>query len=124
MNRAQKILESYSALLGTTGAGGRNLATGIGMTMAAPSTLAALHRMRSKEHDKVRQAGMGKKLDVAKKAATQATKRVLVNPLSKKRRDEYTQAHKELSSTIKTGKEKFGQMVQKAGPAAKVEITR
>lgn len=108
MTRAQEILHLYEVGVGT--------AAGVvraGITAA---------RFKQKWDDKVRQAGLGDKLDSARKNRKQTLKKRLANPFSGKRKQAHLQAKKKVSLVKDAGLKKLNKMQKGASNVGRSEM--
>ena len=81
-------------------------------------------RMKQKLDDRVRQAGMGDKLDKARKEKSAALKQRLKNPLSKKHREAHVAAKDKVADVKDAGHEKFKKMMKSASGAGSSEVNQ
>jgi hypothetical protein len=109
MSRAQEIIHICEVGIGTVAGVVRG-----GVTAA---------RFKQKWDDKVRQAGMGDKLDKAKVEKRKALKKRLINPLSKTRKQAHIRAADKVADVKDAGQEKFKKMFHSASGAARGEVT-
>lgn len=110
MSRAGGILQLYEVSLGTVA----------GVTRGAITAA----RFKQKMDDKVRQAGLGDKLDKARAERRKALKRRLSNPLSKKRRQEHIKASDRVADVKDLGHQKLKKMLHKTSGTIQSEITQ
>jgi len=108
MTRAQEILHLYEVGIGTIAG-----VTRAGITAA---------RFKQKWDDKVRQAGLGDKLDSVKKERKQALKKRLINPFSKQRKLSHLKAKQNVSDVKSAGIKKLNRMQKGASGAGRSEL--
>jgi hypothetical protein len=108
MSRAQEIIQICEIGIGTAAGVVRG-----GVTAA---------RFKQKWDDKVRQAGMGDKLDKARAEKRKALVKRVINPLSKTRKQAHIKAGDKVADIKDAGQEKFKKMFHGASGAARGEV--
>ena len=108
MTRAQEILHLYEVGVGTMAGVAR-----AGITAA---------RFKQKWDDKVRMAGMGDKLDKARKERKHALKKRVANPFSKQRKIAHLKAKDVVSDVKAAGLKKINKLQKGASSAGRSEL--
>lgn len=128
MTRAERILHMAEGIVKDVASGIVKHATSTGGKVALGGGLAsagmATARMRQKRDDRVRAAGMGAKLDRAKAVKKKAMIRHAVNPLSKKRKQDYISKSQGLKKVRKAGHKKLDKMLKGTSDTVRGEIEK
>lgn len=95
---------------------------GTGTAIGITRTALTAARLKQKMDDKVRQVGLGNKLDKARLQRRVALKKRLSNPLSKQRKEAHIKAKEKVSHIKDVAREKYKKMTQHTGSAGRSEL--